>query len=106
GKHVARISRPGPRQAFSLLQVDRYAHVMHFVSRAVAQLAPDLDALHAYRACMNMGTLMGAPKLSAARLIRQFEQQRRGSYGGALGYLTGAGDMDTCIVIRSAFVRH
>ncbi len=103
---LARIAQPGTRHVVSLMQVDRYAHVMHLVSRVVAQLAPDLDALHAYRACMNMGTLMGAPKLSAARLIRQFEQQRRGSYGGALGYLTGAGDMDTCIVIRSAFVRH
>ncbi|RUO41267.1 anthranilate synthase component I [Pseudidiomarina aestuarii] len=103
---LARIAEPGTRYVADLLQVDRYSHVMHLVSRVVAQLAPDLDALHAYRACMNMGTLVGAPKLSAARLIREVEQQRRGSYGGAVGYLAGNGDMDTCIVIRSAFVQH
>ena len=54
---------------------------------------------------MNMGTLVGAPKVSAATLIRQVEQQRRGSYGGAVGYINGQGDMDTCIVIRSAYVK-
>lgn len=53
---------------------------------------------------MNMGTLVGAPKVRAAQLIRETEQQRRGSYGGAVGYLNALGDMDTCIVIRSAFV--
>lgn len=102
---LARIANPGSRYVADLLQVDRYSHVMHLVSRVVAQLADDLDALNAYRACMNMGTLVGAPKVSAARLIRQYEQQRRGSYGGAVGYLSGRGDMDTCIVIRSALVR-
>lgn len=103
---LARIAKPGTRYVADLLQVDRYSHVMHLVSRVVAQLADDLDALHAYRACMNMGTLVGAPKLSAAQLIREVEQQRRGSYGGAVGYLNGEGDMDTCIVIRSAFVQN
>lgn len=102
---LARIARTGTRYVADLLKVDRYSHVMHLVSRVVAQLHPDLDALHAYQACMNMGTLVGAPKISAARLIRHTEQVRRGSYGGAVGYLTGNGDMDTCIVIRSAFVR-
>lgn len=103
---LARIAQPGTRYVADLLQVDRYSHVMHLVSRVVAQLADDLDALHAYRACMNMGTLVGAPKISAAALIRGVEQQRRGSYGGAVGYLNGHGDMDTCIVIRSAFVQN
>ncbi|RUO28878.1 anthranilate synthase component I [Aliidiomarina sedimenti] len=102
---LARIAVTGSRYVADLLQVDRYSHVMHLVSRVVAQLRPELDALDAYRACMNMGTLTGAPKLSASRLIRQVEQQRRGSYGGAVGYLNGDGDMDTCIVIRSALVR-
>lgn len=103
---LARIAEPGTRYVADLLQVDRYSHVMHLVSRVVAQLDSELDALHAYRACMNMGTLVGAPKVSAAHLIRKYEQQRRGSYGGAVGYLNGRGDMDTCIVIRSAFVRN
>ncbi|RDL28736.1 anthranilate synthase component I [Photobacterium damselae] len=103
---VARISEPGSRYVADLLKVDRYSHVMHLVSRVVGQLRSDLDALHAYQACMNMGTLTGAPKIRAMQLIRQVEQQRRGSYGGAVGYLTGTGDMDTCIVIRSAYVEN
>lgn len=101
---VARISEAGTRYVADLLKVDRYSHVMHLVSRVVGQLRDDLDALHAYQACMNMGTLTGAPKIRAMQLIRQFEQSRRGSYGGAVGYVTGQGDMDTCIVIRSAYV--
>ncbi|KID58708.1 anthranilate synthase component I [Pseudoalteromonas luteoviolacea] len=103
---VARISVPGTRHAKELLKVDRYSQVMHLVSRVVGQLKPDLDALHAYQACMNMGTLVGAPKVKAAQLVRDTEKQRRGSYGGAVGYLTGDGAMDTCIVIRSAFVKN
>ncbi|GAA4901045.1 anthranilate synthase component 1 [Ferrimonas pelagia] len=101
---VARIAQPGTRRVAELLKVDRYSHVMHLVSRVVGQLRQDLDALHAYQACMNMGTLTGAPKVSAASLLRRAEGKRRGSYGGAVGYLNGRGDMDTCIVIRSALV--
>jgi len=102
---VARISEPGTRHVAELLQVDRYSHVMHLVSRVVGKLRTDLDALHAYQACMNMGTLVGAPKISASNLVRQVEKKRRGSYGGAVGYINGNGDMDSCIVIRSAFVK-
>ncbi|MGL4225295.1 MAG: anthranilate synthase component 1 [Vibrio sp.] len=103
---VARISQAGTRHVADLLQVDRYSHVMHLVSRVVGQLRTDLDALHAYQACMNVGTLTGAPKIRAMQLIRDVEQTRRGSYGGAVGYLTGEGDLDTCIVIRSAYVEN
>ncbi|MFT7455123.1 MAG: anthranilate synthase component 1 [Marinobacter maritimus] len=103
---VARISEPGTRHVADLLKVDRYSHVMHLVSRVIGQLRRDLDALHAYQACMNMGTLVGAPKISASNLVRQVEKKRRGSYGGAVGYINGNGDMDTCIVIRSAFVKN
>ncbi|RBW41325.1 anthranilate synthase component I [Psychromonas sp. B3M02] len=102
---VARISQPGTRHVADLLQVDRYSHVMHLVSRVVGKLREDLDALHAYQACMNMGTLVGAPKISASNLVRKVEKKRRGSYGGAVGYINGNGDMDSCIVIRSAFVK-
>lgn len=103
---VARISIAGTRHVKELLKVDRYSQVMHLVSRVVGQLKPELDALHAYQACMNMGTLVGAPKVKAAQLVREVEQKRRGSYGGAVGYLTGDGTMDSCIVIRSAFVKN
>lgn len=102
---LARVAVPATRKVVELLHVDRYSRVMHLVSRVVATLADDCDALDAYRACMNMGTLTGAPKLRAAELIRSVERARRGSYGGAIGYLRGNGDMDTCIVIRSAFVQ-
>lgn len=102
---VARISAPGTRKVTQLLRVDRYSRVMHLVSEVTGQLANDLHPLDAFRASMTMGTLTGAPKLRAAELIRQYEGTRRGSYGGAVGYLRGDGELDTCIVIRSAFAR-
>ena len=102
---LARVAVPGTRQVADLLQVDRYSRVMHLVSRVIATLHEDFDALDAYRACMNMGTLTGAPKLRALELIRETEKTRRGSFGGAIGYVCGDGSMDTCIVIRSAYVR-
>ncbi len=102
---VARISEPGSREVVELLRVDRYAHVMHLVSRVRGQLLGGLDALHAYQASMNMGTLTGAPKLEACHLLRVTEATSRGPYGGAVGYLDADGSLDTAIVIRSALVR-
>jgi len=101
---LARICNPGSRYVADLTKVDRYSFVMHLVSRVVGTLRNDLDVLHAYRACMNMGTLSGAPKVRAMQLIAEKEGTRRGSYGGAVGYFTATGDLDTCIVIRSAWV--
>jgi len=103
---LARIAKPNTRRTSELLKVDRYSHVMHLVSHVVAELRDDLDAFHAYLACMNMGTLTGAPKIRATELLREVERKRRGSYGGAAGYINGNGDMDTCILIRSAFVKN
>jgi len=103
---IARVCKAGTRHVADLLKVDRYSHVMHLVSRVCGTLLEELDALHAYQACMNMGTLSGAPKVKATSLIREIEGKRRGSYGGAVGYFTGDGEMDTCIVIRSAFVKN
>ena len=102
---LARVAVPRSRQVAELLHVDRYSRVMHLVSRVTATLHPDFDALVAYRACMNMGTLTGAPKLRATELVRRTEGKRRGSYGGAVGCLRGDGAMDNCIVIRSAYVQ-
>lgn len=101
---VARVSSPGTRRVTRLLAVDRYQHVMHLVSEVVGNLAHGLDALHAYAASLNMGTLVGAPKIRAAELLREHEPTRRGPYGGAVGYLTHGGEMDTAIIIRSAYV--
>ena len=102
---VARVSRPGTRRVSKLLTVDRYQHVMHLVSEVTGELDAGLDALHAYAASLNMGTLVGAPKVRAAQLLREHERSKRGPYGGAVGYLTRSGEMDTAIVIRSALVR-
>ncbi len=102
---VARVSRAGTRHVSRLLGVDRYSHVMHLVSEVTGELREDLDALHAYVASMNMGTLVGAPKLEAATLLREIEPTRRGPYGGAVGYIADDGTMDSAIVIRSAVVR-
>ena len=101
---VARVCQSGSRYIERLLEIDRYSHVMHLVSKVSGTLDEKLDALHAYQACMNMGTLSGAPKVRATQLLRHLEQQYRGVYGGAMGYFNAAGDLDTAIVIRSALV--
>ena len=102
---VARISVPGTRRVAKLLAVERYARVMHLVSSVTGHLANDLDALDALAACLNVGTLTGAPKIRAMQLLREAERTRRGPYGGAVGWLNGAGEMDMAVVIRSAVVR-
>jgi anthranilate synthase component I len=101
---AARVCEPGTRRVDRLLSVERYSHVMHLVSEISGELRHDLDALHAYLATMNMGTLVGAPKVKAAQLLRRYEATRRGPYGGAVGYLSLDGRMDTAIIIRSALV--
>jgi anthranilate synthase component 1 len=101
---IARVSQPGTRRVARLLDVERYSHVMHLVSEVEGTLDPAIDALEAYAATMNMGTLVGAPKVRAATILREAESSRRGFYGGAVGYLTHDGSLETAIVIRSAFV--
>ena len=102
---IARISDSGSVFIPRLLEIDRYSQVMHLVSCVEGKLNNDLDCFHAYQACMNMGTLTGAPKIKASSLVRLTEKTRRGSYGGAVGYINTDGDMDTCIVIRSAYFK-
>lgn len=103
---LARIAETGSRKVKELMTVYRYAAVMHMVSRIQATLREDLDIFHACQSCFHMGTLTGAPKKEAMILIRETENRRRGTYGGAVGYFTGTGDMDTAIVIRSALVKN
>jgi anthranilate synthase component 1 len=102
---VARVSAPGTRRVAHLMNVERYARVMHLVSSVTGTLAIGYDALHALQACLNIGTLSGAPKIRATQLLRGAERTRRGPYGGAIGWLAGDGTMDTGVVIRSAVVR-
>lgn len=103
---IARVSKTATRYVNELLTVDRYSHVMHLVSHVRGELREDLDALHAYQASLNMGTLVGAPKVKAAEILRQVEYSKRGIYGGAVGYLDNQGDLNTAIMIRSALVKN
>lgn len=102
---VARVSAPATRKVEALCELHRFAQVMHLVSKVTGRLRDDLDALHALAACMNCGTLSGAPKIEATRLIRRYEGARRGPYGGAVCLVGGDGSLDSAIVIRSAFVK-
>ncbi len=102
---IARVAEPGSRIVTELLTVEKYASVQHLVSNVKGTLGAGLDALSAYLATMNMGTLTGAPKIEAMKLIRLFEKTKRGYYGGAVCYLTVDGQFDSCITIRSLQVR-
>ena len=102
---IARVAEPGSRVVTELLTVEKYASVQHLVSNVKGTLAAELDALSAYLATMNMGTLTGAPKIEAMKLIRMFEKTKRGYYGGAVCYLTVDRQFDSCITIRSLQVK-
>lgn len=102
---VAKVSETGTRYCNEPFIVEKYSHVQHLVSNVNGVLKKELDALHAYLATMNMGTLTGCPKVEAMKLIRKYEKNKRGFYGGSVGYITPSGDMDTTIVIRSMFLK-
>jgi len=102
---IARISKPGTRAVDEPYVVEKYSHVQHLVSNVSGILKDELDALHAYLATMNMGTLTGAPKVEAMKLIRKYEKTKRGYYGGAVAYITPSNDFDSTIVIRSMILR-
>jgi len=98
---IARVSKAGTRTVTDPYRTEKYSHVQHLVTTVKGELKDDLDAFHAYLAVMNAGTLTGAPKLKAMELLRLHEKSRRGFYGGAAGYFSINGDMDSCIIIRS-----
>ena len=102
---IARVANAGSRVVTELLTAEKYESVQHLVSNVKGMLRPDLDALSAYLATMNMGTLTGAPKIEAMKIIRKLEKNKRGYYGGAVMYLTVDGQFDSCITIRSLQVR-
>jgi len=102
---IARVAEPGTRIVTELLIAEKYESVQHLVSNVKGTLASGLDALSAYLATMNMGTLTGAPKIEAMKIIRQLEKNKRGYYGGAVMYLTIDGQFDSCITIRSLQVK-
>jgi anthranilate synthase component 1 len=102
---LGRVSRPGTVTVSKYMDVEKYSHVLHLVSHVEGRLKPDADALDALRAVFPAGTLSGAPKVRAMQLIAAAERERRGLYGGAVGYLGYDGNMDTAITIRSAVLR-
>jgi anthranilate synthase component I len=102
---LGRVSRPGTVTVSKYMEVERYSHVLHLVSHVEGRLKPDLDALDALRSVFPAGTLSGAPKVRAMQLIAAAEGERRGLYGGAVGYLGYDGNLDTAITIRSAVLR-
>jgi anthranilate synthase component I len=98
---IARVSAPGTRMVIDPYCTEKYSHVQHLVSTVQGELKKELDAFHAYLSVMNAGTLTGAPKLKAMELLRGCEKSKRGYYGGAAGYFSINGEMDSCIIIRS-----
>ena len=102
---IGRVSRPGTVTVSKYMEVERYSHVLHLVSHVEGRLKPGLDALDALKAVFPAGTLSGAPKVRAMQLIAAAEGERRGLYGGAVGYLGYDGNLDTAITIRSAVLK-
>ena len=98
---LGRVSRPGSVNVDDLMIVERFSHVMHIVSDVSGQLDPRFRGVDALRACFPAGTLSGAPKIRAMEIIAELEDLRRGPYGGAVGYISHSGDMDTAITIRT-----
>jgi anthranilate synthase component I len=98
---VGRVARFGTVEVSELMVVETYSHVMHIVSSVVGRLKEGSDAMDALRACLPAGTLSGAPKIRAMEVIDELEPAKRGFYGGAIGYLSYSGDLDTCIHIRT-----
>ncbi len=102
---LGRVCRAGSVEVLDFMSVERYSHVMHIVSTVVGRLRPDRTAYDALVATFPAGTLSGAPKVRAMELIDEMEVTRRGLYGGTVGYLDFAGDLDMAIAIRTAVVR-
>ena len=103
---LGRVARAGTVTVSRYMDVERYSHVLHLVSHVEARLAPGKDALDALRSVFPAGTLSGAPKVRAMQLIAAAEGERRGLYGGAVGYIGYDGNLDTAITIRSAVLRN
>ena len=102
---VGRISNAGSVSVTDRMLIERYSHVMHIVSNVVGDLAPGRDALDVLRATFPAGTLSGAPKVRAMQIIEELEPERRGVYGGAVGYVGFDGNMDVAIAIRTIVAR-
>ena len=103
---LGKISRFGTVKVEKLHSVERFSHVMHIGSSVSGKIKEEYDALDAIEAVLPAGTLSGAPKIRACQLIGELENNKRGIYGGAVGYIDFAGNMDTCIAIRMAYKKN
>ena len=102
---VGRIAKTGTVRLTENMLIERYSHVMHIVSNVEGEMDARFTAMDALRAALPAGTLSGAPKIRAMEIIDELEPVKRGIYGGAVGYLSWAGDMDTAIAIRTAVLK-
>jgi anthranilate synthase component 1 len=98
---IGRVAEFGTVKCDSYMQIERYSHVMHIVSNVSGQLREDKDFFDAFISCLPAGTVSGAPKLRAMEIIAELEQEARGTYAGAIGYLGFSGNLNTCITIRT-----
>ena len=103
---IGRISEIGSVKVEKYLSVEKFSHVMHIGSTVTGTLREDLDELAAIDSILPAGTLSGAPKIRACEIINELENNKRGIYGGAIGYIDLSGNIDTCISIRLAFARN
>ena len=103
---IGRVCQFGSITVPDFMTVERYSHVMHIVSQVEGRIAPDKNAYDLMRATFPAGTVSGAPKIRAMQIIATIEQQQRGFYAGALGYFGYDGNMDTCIMLRTALLKN
>jgi len=102
---LGRVCRPGTVEVTSLMAIERYSHVMHMVSHVVGKLRPAVSTYDALRAYFPHGTVTGAPKIRTMEIIAELEQERRGGYGGTVGYIDFSGNCDTALAIRTIWMR-
>ncbi|MAC61269.1 MAG: anthranilate synthase component I [SAR116 cluster bacterium] len=102
---VGRVSKPGTVEVSESFSVEMYSHVMHIESEVKGELRNELDSLDALIAGFPAGTVSGAPKIRAMEIIEELETERRGIYSGAVGYFSAAGDLDTCIALRTGIIK-
>ena len=102
---VGRVAEVGSVKVSDTMVIERYSHVMHLVSNVTGTLNPGMSSMDVLRASFPAGTLTGAPKVEAMKLIDELEPVRRGIYGGAAGYLSYGGEMDVAIAIRTGVIK-
>jgi anthranilate synthase component 1 len=102
---VGRVVQTGTVNVTEQFVIEKYSHVQHIVSNVEGRIRPDKDALDALIAGFPNGTTSGAPKIRALEIIDELEKEKRGVYGGAVGYFSANGSMDTCIALRTAIVK-